>query len=779
MPTKITAKIDRVEKGKSPHFEIVFTDRFHKKLRCGWPPQVLAAFNQIIRKIAENPYKPWSGIQKLAGQKNLYRIQFASWRLTYSLTPKNKLMTVQNIGLRGAVYNKNELEDVIAIADEVKTLKILKLLSEVDGRGPVPADVLLGDDKDPGTLESSIQWLPEFDAAPEDIPADCASEVDSLLEPMGVNLGHPLISCSELLAEMLIDPKVDWLLNHHKVDLRIKADLQSCKTYEEFEAVSIPDSLRDAVEDLMTGNKRDGSDIERLYRLGDADFGTLAARPLHSFLLHLDEAQQEIVNKPLSIGPFLVKGSAGTGKTIVCLYRLQRMVLERMNETLFDKPKPVYLFVSFTNALVAGAKNLYNSMMQNSEFQPPQVEFITVEKLIYWLRREHSLGKFPAIPEIFRNRRRGLPMELLKGICLAHPDWKKFSKTWSLEFLMHEFDHVIYGNDLKSINDYLNFDRQSQEAERLGKIQKSLIWDLFTRFHEACLAANGLTFEGARREVLHRLEEKEFTPSTTYSHIFIDEVQDLPDTVLRLLRLLVAQKEQLTLASDVGQSIYRRSTSLGRAHSDLRFNRATSHELLRSYRMSAEIQRAIAPLRISENVSDPQPEAIFSGPMPNLLWCPPTAMAITTANLIQSIHDNMGVPLGSIAIVLRANPKSDDPLFVALKALGVAYTVFGPRNRDLELGAEKVHIITAHSIKGLEFPHIVLSNVSANTFPSEFALRIAKSEGEKLETLDSERRLLYVACSRAMHTLWIIADSSEKCPYLNELDMGLWNTTVI
>lgn len=66
---------------------------------------------------------------------------------------------------------------------------------------------------------------------------------------------------------------------------------------------------------------------------------------------------------------------------------------------------------------------------------------------------------------------------------------------------------------------------------------------------------------------------------------------------------------------------------------------------------------------------------------------------------------------------------------------------------DQEKGEDKNHItlMTIHSSKGLEFPHVYLVGLEENLFPSQMALH-SRTE------LEEERRLFYVAVTRAKET---------------------------
>ncbi|MGC9943658.1 MAG: UvrD-helicase domain-containing protein [Verrucomicrobiota bacterium] len=98
-------------------------------------------------------------------------------------------------------------------------------------------------------------------------------------------------------------------------------------------------------------------------------------------------------------------------------------------------------------------------------------------------------------------------------------------------------------------------------------------------------------------------------------------------------------------------------------------------------------------------------------------------------------------------------------------------TLDGDRAEDQENTGDAVTLITMHSCKGLEFPHVFIVGLEDGLLPHSRS----KVEG----TMDEERRLFYVAVTRAMHTLAISHCGGRKkygqtlpcqpSPFLKEL----------
>jgi DNA helicase II / ATP-dependent DNA helicase PcrA len=114
-----------------------------------------------------------------------------------------------------------------------------------------------------------------------------------------------------------------------------------------------------------------------------------------------------------------------------------------------------------------------------------------------------------------------------------------------------------------------------------------------------------------------------------------------------------------------------------------------------------------------------------------------------------------------------------------IEYLAYFYEAGGDIALEEEISDDAVQLMTVHSAKGLEFPHVFILRVSKNDFPSgprkvvfEFPPEMMKEEQPKGDfQLQEERRLFYVALTRAERqlTLSTLVNKRKKpSPFLDD-----------
>ncbi len=86
-------------------------------------------------------------------------------------------------------------------------------------------------------------------------------------------------------------------------------------------------------------------------------------------------------------------------------------------------------------------------------------------------------------------------------------------------------------------------------------------------------------------------------------------------------------------------------------------------------------------------------------------------------------------------------------------------------------------LATAHATKGLEFDHVVVIGMEAGRFPSA---RAVSQADDPRRAYEEERRLAYVAWTRARRSLTLSFDPTVPSPFLLEafetFELGLETT---
>ena len=120
----------------------------------------------------------------------------------------------------------------------------------------------------------------------------------------------------------------------------------------------------------------------------------------------------------------------------------------------------------------------------------------------------------------------------------------------------------------------------------------------------------------------------------------------------------------------------------------------------------------------------------------------------------QEVADSRARNLKDLIVTLNDAGTPAQPAHERLETFLEDITLDSDREEEKESAGDAVTLITMHSCKGLEFPHVYIVGLEDGLLPH------ARSKVEG--TLDEERRLFYVGITRAMLTLTISHCSGRK-----------------
>jgi len=452
--------------------------------------------------------------------------------------------------------------------------------------------------------------------------------------------------------------------------------------------------------------------------------------PWDKWSVFLHPSQREIVEKDFS-GPARVTGSAGTGKTIVALHRAALAVKGDANARV--------LLTTFSRPLANALKAKLAILLADDPARMGRVSVASFEDAAVELY-ELTVGRRPALAAL------DVQQAAIER-AMAETGYAELS----VRFVAAEWRQVVDAWNLTGLDSYANVPRIGRRG-RLGAKQREVLWPVFEAVRRM-LAARGLltpsqlyaTIEGTFRD----REAKPFT------HVIVDEAQDLGVGELRMMGVLAAGPNALFFAGDLGQRIFQLPFSWLALGVDVR---GRSASLRINYRTSRQIREAAdrllpAKVRDADGVGDDRTgaQSVFEGPPPLVALCVDEAdESAKVADFIgAAIEDGIGT--NEIGIFVR----SDDQLARARTALVAAGLEGRQLSERVEDPGNRIAIGTMHLAKGLEFKAVAVIACDDEVLPLQSRIDGATDEDELREVFETERHLFYVACTRARDRLHI------------------------
>lgn len=528
------------------------------------------------------------------------------------------------------------------------------------------------------------------------------------------------------------------------LDVGVPRDwLQPVREWPEHELDEIFDRLpaeaAEALYDFATGGKLEdhivqpaepGSDpfahpdAQRRFRILE-DMDELQAAldsPFERWAVFLHPTQRELVEKTVT-GPTRVTGSAGTGKTIVALHRAVHLAEANDNAsvllTTFSEP--------LANALAKKCDLLCevkSSVRERIEVRP--LDDAALE--IY--TTQHGDPDIATAEQI----RAFVAEALAAGL----------GEPLTGDFLQEEWDELVDAWGVTDQDEYGTLPRVGRRT-RLGAQQRDVAWKVF-EFIRMKLVDQGLvTWPMIYNAVADQIKSG---AQMQFGHIVVDEAQDLTVAQVRFLAEAGGSNaEALFLAGDIGQRIFRLPFSWTRLGLDVR---GRSRSLKVNYRTSHQI-RSMADRLLPPSITDMDgieegrrgTVSVFDGPEPSVLIADDESHECEAVAVWIKACEAKQVAAAEISILVR-NEKQFERAQDAINAasLEVSY-------------AREIAISTMHGAKGLEFAAIAVMACDEDVLPDPERLAMIGDVAEMETAYETERHLLYVACTRARDHLMV------------------------
>ncbi|RMF44418.1 MAG: DNA helicase [Planctomycetota bacterium] len=452
--------------------------------------------------------------------------------------------------------------------------------------------------------------------------------------------------------------------------------------------------------------------------------------PWEKWAIFLHPTQRDLVERHYN-GPARVAGSAGTGKTVVALHRAAFLARTHQDARI--------LVTTFNRMLARMLEAKLRLLLGN---QPRLYERIEVYSIGDVCRRLYTsrLGT-PKIAD------EGLVRQLLLEAA-SQTEGHRFTER----FLWSEWNDVVDAWQLATWEEYRDVARLGRKT-RLGEAQRKILWSIFERVRGKLNEQGLITQPTLVARVAENLRQSESLP---FDYCIIDEAQDLGVPELRMLAALGGSNPNgLFFAGDLGQRIFQAPFSWKSLGVDVR---GRSRTLKINYRTSHQI-RAQADRLLPPELSDVDGNAeqrrgtisAFQGPEPTIATFESAeSEQQAVADWIRACVDD-GIRPEEIGVCVR----SLDELGRARRAIEQAEVSAVDLEKVEEPVAGAVSVLTMHQAKGLEFRAVAVMACDDDVLPLQERMENVADDSDLEEVFNTERHLLYVACTRARDRLMV------------------------
>ena len=460
--------------------------------------------------------------------------------------------------------------------------------------------------------------------------------------------------------------------------------------------------------------------------------------PWEKWTVFLHPEQREFVERDYN-GPARVSGSAGTGKTIVALHRAVFLARTHAQSRV--------LLTTFSDTLASAIHTKLKRLIGSEPRLAERIDVLSLNTIGLRLYKSHC-GQITLVS-------RETVCEQIKMASNAAGGHK-----FSLQFLLTEWEQVVDAWQLDTWEAYRDVARLGRKT-RLPETQRAFLWSIFDQVRVALINKKLTTHAGMFTTLASVLAKNKHQ---TFDFAVVDEAQDISVAHLRFFAALGANRpDALFFAGDLGQRIFQQPFSWKSLGVDIR---GRSRTLRINYRTSHQIRQQ------ADRLLDPQTMdvdghtdnrddtiSVFNGP-------PPVIKTFTTEN--EEINEvgawlaeqtKAGVLPHEIGVFVRSAAQMER----AESAVRVSGMTFKILDEHVETSSGCVSISTMHLAKGLEFRAVVVMACDDEVIPLQERIESVSDMADLEDVYETERHLLYVACTRSRDHLLIssVNPSSE------------------
>lgn len=616
----------------------------------------------------------------------------------------------------------------------------------------------------PARASFIFQGLSEDDLARIGVPADWVADIKGATEDRYFEIaGHLPGEAAEALLEYAATGMLPAMppivaasyelpptIAKSLPDNRVKFSLPEAPNGESLDDLTA--QLKALLERSPTPDAFSHPDSLRRFRTIESseDLEQALSAPWESWSVFLHPSQRKIIEREFS-GPTRVAGSAGTGKTVVALHRVARLAK--------SEPQAKILLTTFSGPL---ATMLQRKLEVLIGAEPSVIPRVTVTPF---------RGVAEELYQLSFGRRPHAPSDKLVNDAITKAAADLDVNEFTARFLLSEWTNVIDAWQIDTEDAYAKVPRLGRK-NRLGPKQRSRLWPVFSAIRQAINERGYHTWAQIFAEVTEYYADRERKP---FDHIVVDEAQDLGVPELRLLAAISpTTPDALFFAGDLGQRIFQQPFSWVGLGINVR---GRSQTLKVNYRTSHQIRTAADQLlpKVVRDVDGLEEErvgtvSVFNGPEPLVVREVDLQNEVDHVGQWISAAIADGIKPMEIGLFVRTRDQLDRAR-AAVRSSGQEVFELSERGDD---PVDQVSIGTMHLAKGLEFKAVAVIACDDEILPLQARIESVADEADLDDVYETERQLLYVACTRARDRLLVsgVAPASEFLSDLLPLRSG-------
>lgn len=481
--------------------------------------------------------------------------------------------------------------------------------------------------------------------------------------------------------------------------------------------------------------------------------------------------QKKVLFLPVT-EPIQIKGVAGSGKTTVALYRAKHLLDTQSN--LYQEAK-VAIFtynktlVKYINAITPHISGGYQA--DSEDIKPTEPKGINVfvtsfHKWAYHFIEQNGipLSKVVDGERLWKTISRDEQSSIVATIKERYSSQKIASKT--VDFFMEEISWMK-GKAFQSKEEYFEAKRAGRGTnDRVTKEDKEIIWDIYTDYNNQIKANDQVDFDDYALVCLKIINSTPNFPKP-FTHIIIDEAQDLSKAQILVISQLVSDKtKSISIIADAAQRIYKSGFSWSEVGLNVRGGRTI--EFKTNYRNTIPIAKAAISLLSNEQESEDFTEvkqAKRGGDKPIVgyfqNWNEQCTYILKELNKLK-IEGN----INSTVILHRSRSGLNNiQSFLENNDFDTQILV---KAGDIDFESNSIKVCTLSSVKGLEFENVFIIDLNDDIIPHPQGF----IDADDMFHISTERRLLYTSMTRARERLYLLS-SGNPTRYLSEIDESL------